>query len=82
MLQELMDGNFNEVVILSKQPVLIDFIAAWYGSCKMISPIIEELSEDYEGKALVVKLDIDKNPESASKYGIMSIPTLLFFKDG
>lgn len=82
MTQEVTDANFKEVVLQSTQPVLVDFWAPWCGPCMALSPRIDELVEQYKGKALVVKLNVDDNPEIASEYGIRSIPTLLFFKGG
>ena len=78
---ELTDSNFNEV-INSDKPVLVDFWAEWCGPCKMIAPVVEELAGDYDGKAVVGKLDVDSNPEVSAKFGIRSIPTLLVFKNG
>ena len=79
---EITDNNFEEVVLNSDQPVLIDFWAVWCGPCKAIAPAIEELATEFDGKAVIGKLDVDHNRETASKFGIMSIPTLLVFKDG
>ncbi|SDJ90663.1 thioredoxin 1 [Catalinimonas alkaloidigena] len=78
---EVTDANFDEIINTEK-PVLIDFWAEWCGPCKMIGPVVEELAGEYEGKAVVGKLDVDSNPEVSMKYGIRSIPTLLVFKDG
>lgn len=76
------DDNFETEVLKSEHPVLIDFWAAWCGPCRMIAPIVEELVTEYEGKAKIGKLDVDDNQETAIKYGVRSIPTLLIFKDG
>lgn len=76
------DANFESEVLNTDQPVLVDFWATWCGPCRTIAPTIEELATEYEGKAKVVKLDVDNNPQTAMKYGIRSIPSLLFFKDG
>ncbi|MCL6257744.1 thioredoxin [Aquiflexum sp. TKW24L] len=78
---EITDVNFQEI-INSEHPVLVDFWAEWCGPCKMIGPIVEELAGDYAGKAVIGKVDVDSNPMVASQFGIRSIPTLLFFKDG
>ncbi len=82
MAIELTDSNFEELVIKSDKPVLVDFWAEWCGPCRMVAPIVNEISAEYEGKAVVGKLDVDSNPEVAQKYGIRNIPTILFFKDG
>ncbi|HKB87952.1 MAG TPA: thioredoxin [Ignavibacteriaceae bacterium] len=76
------DDNFNEEVVKSDKPVLIDFWATWCGPCKMIAPIVEELVDEYEGKAKIGKLDVDNNQQTAIKFGVRSIPTILIFKDG
>jgi thioredoxin 1 len=82
MALEVNDGNFDEVVVKSNKPVLVDFWAEWCGPCRMIAPIIEEISKEYSGKAIVTKCDVDNSPQVTSKYGIRNIPTVLFFKDG
>jgi thioredoxin 1 len=79
---EVNDSSFDQMVLQSKTPVLVDFWAAWCGPCRMVAPIVEELAGEYEGKVTMVKLNVDENPQIASQYGIMSIPTLLIFKDG
>jgi thioredoxin 1 len=76
------DENFDTEVIKSDVPVLIDFWATWCGPCKAIAPIVEDLSNEYNGKVKIGKLDVDNNQQSAIKYGVRSIPTLLIFKDG
>ena len=76
------DSNFDQVVLQAKTPVLVDFWAAWCGPCRMVAPVVDELAEEYEGKVAFVKVDVDQNPKTASKYGIMSIPTLLIFNNG
>jgi thioredoxin 1 len=78
---EITDANFEEI-IKSELPILVDFWAEWCGPCKMIGPVVEELAGDYEGKAIIGKVDVDSNPSVAQAFGIRSIPTLLFFKDG
>ena len=82
MALEITDANFEAEVLKSKQPVIVDFWAEWCGPCRMVGPIIDEISEDYKGKAVVAKLDVDSNQEFAAKYGVRNIPTVLFFKDG
>ena len=76
------DSEFEEKVLKSGTPVLVDFWAPWCGPCRMAEPVLEELSEQYEGKALIMKVNIDENQSSASKYSVMSIPTTVLFKDG
>lgn len=82
MALEITDANFDEVVLKSDKPVLIDFWAEWCGPCRMVGPIVEELANEYSEKAVVGKLNVDHNPQTAAKLGIRSIPTLLFFKGG
>ena len=76
------DSTFEQEVLKSDVPVLVDFWAEWCGPCRMISPIVDELGKDYEGKLKVAKVDVQDNNSIAAKYGIMAIPALLFFKDG
>lgn len=76
------DSNFEELVLNSQIPVLLDFWAPWCGPCRMISPIVEELAKEYEGKWLIAKCNVDESTEIPLKYGIRNIPTLLFFKGG
>lgn len=79
----LTDKTFEDEVIKSSMPVLIDFWAEWCGPCKVLSPIVDELANEYAGKAIkIAKINVDENSQTASKFGIMSIPTLLFFKNG
>lgn len=78
---EITDSNFNDVISKNKT-VLVDFWAEWCGPCRMIGPIIEELANEYKGKVIIGKLDVDSNQESSIKYGVRSIPTILTFKDG
>ncbi|EHQ42912.1 MULTISPECIES: thioredoxin [Myroides] len=82
MALEITDATFEEVVLKSDKPVLVDFWAVWCGPCKMLAPVVSELSADFEGKAVIGKVDVDNNQEFASKYGIRNIPTVLVFKNG
>lgn len=78
---EITDSNIDEVINTEK-PVLVDFWAEWCGPCKMIGPVVEELADEYGDKAVIGKVDVDNNPNVSAKFGIRSIPTLLFFKNG
>ncbi len=78
---EITDSNFEEI-IASDKPVLVDFWAEWCGPCRMVGPIVDELAGEYEGKAVIGKVDVDRNPNISAKFGIRSIPTLLVFKGG
>ncbi len=82
MTIEVTDTNFDEIVLKSDKPVIVDFWAEWCGPCRIIGPIINELSQDYDGKAIFTKLDVDSNPGVLAKFGIRNIPTVLFFKNG
>lgn len=79
---ELNDSNFDQEVLNSETPVLVDFWAVWCGPCRAIAPVVEEMAKSYDGKLKVGKLDVDNNPETSVKFGIRSIPTLLVFKGG
>ena len=81
-LKHFTDSNFKTEVLESKLPVLVDFWAVWCGPCKMIAPLIEEVAREFSGQMKIGKINIDENPRIASQYGIMSIPTLVIFKDG
>lgn len=79
---EVTDGNFDQVILGADKPALVDFWAVWCGPCRTVGPIVEQLADEYEGKIVVGKLDVDGNRETAVKFGIRAIPTLLLFKDG
>ena len=79
---EIEDGNFEEEVLKSDKPVLVDFWAPWCGPCKAMTPIIEELAAEFEGKVKIAKCNVDDNPVTPGKFEVKAIPTLIFFKDG
>ncbi len=76
------DNDFDSNVVQSNIPVLVDFFATWCGPCRMMSPVIDELSDEYAGKVKIGKLDVDENPQTSIKFGVQSVPTLVFFKNG
>ncbi len=82
MALAITDATFDEVVLKSDKPVMVDFWAAWCGPCRMVGPIIDEIGAEYEGKAIVGKVDVDANQEFAAKYGVRNIPTVLVFQNG
>ena len=82
MALEITDATFEDVVLNSDKPVMVDFWAAWCGPCRMVGPVIEQISDEYEGKAVVGKVDVDANQEYAAKYGVRNIPTVLVFQNG
>jgi len=82
MAVEITDENFEEVVLNSKLPVLVDFWAEWCGPCRMVGPIVDELYAEYEGKAIIGKVNVDENPGVSGSFGVRNIPTILFIKNG
>lgn len=82
MAIEFTDANFEDLVIKSDKPVVIDLWAAWCGPCRLVAPHIEEMATEYEGKAVIGKLDVDNNPKTTARFGVRNIPTILFLKNG
>ncbi len=82
MAIEVTDATFDELVLKSEKPVMVDFWAAWCGPCRMVAPIMDQLTAEYEGKAVIVKVDVDANQKFAAEYGVRNIPTVLVFKNG
>jgi thioredoxin 1 len=82
MALEFTDSNFAELAMKSDKPVMVDFWAEWCGPCRMVGPVVEELAKEYDGKALVGKVNVDNNPNLAAQFGVRNIPTILFLKNG
>lgn len=80
--REINDQDFEQKVLKAEKPVLVDFYADWCGPCKLAAPVLDELAETYEDKVIILKLDVDKNPNATARHGVMSIPTTVLFKDG
>lgn len=82
LIRNVSDATFEAEVLNSNEPVLVDYWAAWCGPCKMIAPLLDEASKQYEGRVKIAKLNVDENPDTAAKYGVRGIPTLMLFKNG
>lgn len=82
LIQNVSDASFEAEVLQAEGPVLVDYWAAWCGPCKMIAPLLDEAAKQYEGRVTIAKLNVDENPDTAAKFGVRGIPTLMLFKDG